>query len=368
MNRARLMASGYLTALLLCAALPVSAQVVIGGDHGDSSVDVDWSVLEKLGPSPTLADMLKKPAPARSPSELRAHRLATQAEESVVFRKLNPPKLHFKPAPAPQVQAQTTVVAKPLAAKPQPAMAAASPAPVPVKVGHPQPVKKAQAEPPALPPIVQPLPAKPALANPPPIAIPAPVPAPVVAQAKPVAAPPPPAPKPVPPPPAAAAPASAAPPAPAAIAAAPMPMPPALSALTPPPPPPQLAVVTPPPEPTPVRAAAPSDSVIAKPDLLTIIFPVDSSQLPAAAQNALTQLAQRMSRDDSMTLQLLAYADGDATNVSKARRMSLSRALEVRRVLMDLGVRSTRIEVRALGNKQEGNGPIDRVDALITSH
>ena len=75
-----------------------------------------------------------------------------------------------------------------------------------------------------------------------------------------------------------------------------------------------------------------------------------------------------MSRDDTMTLQLLAYADGDAANISKARRLSLSRAFEVRKVLMDFGVRSTRIEVRALGNKRDGNDPIDRVDALITAH
>ena len=115
-------------------------------------------------------------------------------------------------------------------------------------------------------------------------------------------------------------------------------------------------------------ASLSGDGVVDKGDILTILFAADDSQLPAGAQPALTSLAKRMSRDDSMTLQLLAYADGDASNISKARRLSLSRALEVRRVLMDMGVRSTRIEVRALGNKQDGTGPIDRVDALITSH
>jgi outer membrane protein OmpA-like peptidoglycan-associated protein len=74
-----------------------------------------------------------------------------------------------------------------------------------------------------------------------------------------------------------------------------------------------------------------------------------------------------MEKDESLSLQLLAYADGDEANASKARRLSLSRALEVRKYLMELGVRSTRIEVRALGNKVEGGGPADRVDAMFAS-
>ena len=43
--------------------------------------------------------------------------------------------------------------------------------------------------------------------------------------------------------------------------------------------------------------------------------------------------------------------------------MSLSRALAVRAYLIDQGVRSTRMDVRALGSKV-GDGPADRVDVL----
>jgi outer membrane protein OmpA-like peptidoglycan-associated protein len=121
------------------------------------------------------------------------------------------------------------------------------------------------------------------------------------------------------------------------------------------------------PAPTP-SSNTPVDGVIKRGDTLTVLFRPDENQLPNGATPALTQLAQRMSRDDSLTLQLLAYAEGDSSNISKARRLSLSRALEVRKVLMELGVRSTRIEVRALGNKHDGADPIDRVDALVTSH
>ena len=60
-----------------------------------------------------------------------------------------------------------------------------------------------------------------------------------------------------------------------------------------------------------------------------------------------------MKADDNARLQLLAYAAGAENESSKARRLSLSRALAVRSYLIAEGVRSTRIDVRALGNKTE---------------
>lgn len=50
-------------ALLGVAALPASAQVVIGGGSSAPSVEVDWSVLDNLGRQPNLADMLKADVP-----------------------------------------------------------------------------------------------------------------------------------------------------------------------------------------------------------------------------------------------------------------------------------------------------------------
>ena len=78
----------------------------------------------------------------------------------------------------------------------------------------------------------------------------------------------------------------------------------------------------------------------------------------------MTQLADRLAGDAVLQVQLLAYAEGDEDNASKARRLSLSRALAVRSYLIDQGVRSTRIEVRALGNKVP-EGPPDRVDVFV---
>lgn len=364
MNGARL-ASGAFAAFLLCSASPLGAQVVIGEDQPDPNVQVDWSVLERLGPSPTLPDMLKRQPPAKA-AELRANRAAADAENRVIFHKLN-----GEIAPSPQRQKSEPSTFKREVVQPLPTKARE---PADIKVSHleaakaPPPKPAVEAEvpalakaPSALPPIVQPLPAPSAVSA---VAVKQP-PAPAQVAEVP---PPKPAPQPLPPVPLPPVIAAAPPPAPAAttvVTPAPIPLPAPAAA---PEAPQQLATLVPPPTSSSATASLPTDGIIRKGDILTVLFHADENQLPSGAQSALTQLAQRMRRDDSLTLQLLAYADGDTSNISKARRLSLSRALEVRKVLMDLGVRSTRIEVRALGNKHDGDAPIDRVDAMITSH
>jgi outer membrane protein OmpA-like peptidoglycan-associated protein len=72
-----------------------------------------------------------------------------------------------------------------------------------------------------------------------------------------------------------------------------------------------------------------------------------------------------MSRDQALRIQLLAYAGQASDSASQARRLSLSRALAARSQLIEQGVRSTRIDVRALGNKSAG-GPTDRIDIIVS--
>ncbi len=72
-----------------------------------------------------------------------------------------------------------------------------------------------------------------------------------------------------------------------------------------------------------------------------------------------------MKTDEALRVQLLAYASAQSGSVSQARRLSLSRALAARSSLIDKGVKSTRIDVRALGNKSE-SGPADRIDIIVT--
>jgi outer membrane protein OmpA-like peptidoglycan-associated protein len=96
---------------------------------------------------------------------------------------------------------------------------------------------------------------------------------------------------------------------------------------------------------------------------IRVAFPTDSAEIPDAVKAQLDALAQKMASDDNMRVQLLAYASGTPETASRARRMSLSRALAVRSYLIKQGVRSTRMDVRALGNNVEGS-PADRVDII----
>jgi hypothetical protein len=67
---------------------------------------------------------------------------------------------------------------------------------------------------------------------------------------------------------------------------------------------------------------------------------------------------------DSATFNVVAYATGTPEDPSTARRLSLSRALAVRSVLMANGISSSRIYVRALG-AAGGDEPPDRVDLAV---
>ncbi len=93
----------------------------------------------------------------------------------------------------------------------------------------------------------------------------------------------------------------------------------------------------------------------------SLAFGSGSFELNNAARSQLDSIVSSMGSDENMRIQLQAYAEGDSNNASKARRLSLSRALQVRSYLIDKGVRSTRIDVRALGANVP-SGPADRVD------
>jgi outer membrane protein OmpA-like peptidoglycan-associated protein len=94
---------------------------------------------------------------------------------------------------------------------------------------------------------------------------------------------------------------------------------------------------------------------------LSISFAPDSADIPADSQAALDRLAEKMVADPNMRVQVMASASGTEETESKARRMSLSRGIQVRNYLYHKGVRSTRIDVRALGLK---GGGADRVDIV----
>jgi len=113
-----------------------------------------------------------------------------------------------------------------------------------------------------------------------------------------------------------------------------------------------------------IAALDPTEAPKAPGDAIQILFPADESLLPQGAQASLAAIATLLGQDETLRLQLKAYAGGGADAASHSRRLSLSRALSVRSELIEQGVRSTRIDVRALGNKSESRAK-DRVDIIL---
>lgn len=122
--------------------------------------------------------------------------------------------------------------------------------------------------------------------------------------------------------------------------------------------------VTAPPADTPASDAEHAAAPGSGPDFLVLRFPAGAAALPPEGEPPLARLAERLAGDETLRLRLKAYASGDSSSASQTRRLSLSRALTVRSFLIERGVRSTRIDLRALGDRTEEE-PADRVDVLV---
>jgi hypothetical protein len=96
---------------------------------------------------------------------------------------------------------------------------------------------------------------------------------------------------------------------------------------------------------------------------IRIVFPTELNEVPTEANAALDDLAGQMLADETMRIQIMCYASGTADTESKARRKSLARCINIRQYLFKKDVRTTRMDVRALGLKSEGQ-PADRVDIV----
>ena len=99
---------------------------------------------------------------------------------------------------------------------------------------------------------------------------------------------------------------------------------------------------------------------------VNVIFPPGAADLNTRAKKALDKVAITLKKNESIRMQLMAYAGEAKMSASKARRLSLSRALAIRSYLIEKGVRGTRIDVRALGNKTSSGLP-NRVDLRVIS-
>jgi hypothetical protein len=96
---------------------------------------------------------------------------------------------------------------------------------------------------------------------------------------------------------------------------------------------------------------------------IRIVFPSELNDVPPEANAALDDLASQMLADENMRIQIKCYASGTEETESKARRKSLARCINIRQYLFKKDVRTTRMDVRALGLKSEGQ-PADRVDIV----
>ncbi len=189
--------------------------------------------------------------------------------------------------------------------------------------------------------------------------------APVRVERKP--APPPPKPAPAPAEIAAAKPPEPAPPPPKSAAretAPPPPQPPPKTAAPAPKPPAEVAATTAVEETPPPRPASRPAAPVTAGQPMTVLFSPGDAQLSDEFAGALNQIADQIKDDERARLQLKAFAAGGSTSPSAARRLSLSRALAVRSFLIEAGLSSTKIDVRALGAKYE-SGPPDRVDVVV---
>ena len=151
-----------------------------------------------------------------------------------------------------------------------------------------------------------------------------------------------------------AKPAPAPPPAPVAIA----PAPPAVAVLAPPPPLPPVRPLPPPVIPEVPDAVGDASPI---PGGLRVTFGADKAELNPATVAALRGLGKRLAASPDADVNVFAYAAGAADDPSTPRRLSLSRALAARAVLMSENIASTRIYLRALGSTPS-QGPPDRVD------
>lgn len=344
---------------------PASAQVVIGDDR--PAVTVDQGVLDRLGTEKTLPDLflgrqVSSVTPSidsrqyrNTPSPTRAPVLLHRPLHKAVVRHIH----KAKPAAATVTKVAASVPVRVVEARNdggKPESDTPKPAEPAVKQAPPAPAATAA---------TVPAPPSEPIVTPPDAIAQAQAPAQAQAQAQaPAATRTDMAPMPItsrssPPP----AKLEAPPPPPAQIVTAPAPPAPPLAA--PPPPMPAAAAS---PAPTPLTPPPAQEARLPPPDGATsILFEKDQARLPDDARAILTQLAGRLAAETAMEVQLLAYAEGDENSASKARRLSLSRALAVRSFLIDQGVRSARIEVRALGNKVS-DGPSDRVDLVVQKH
>lgn len=318
-----------LAALLgFAATQPAAAQYYNTVGRADPSVIVDNSVLDQLGPPANIGNAPPPDGLTKTPSARRPTSYGGATGVGGAYGTLDkPPTSRLVAVPS-------------MPGRPVPKIGGGAPRSSATPPATPRVAPAAAAPPAAAPPA-----AAPVAAAPRPVPMPAPMPAPAPTNTTNTT------PAPLAPPPA--------PPAPPVVATIPAP---------PPAPPPVVSappVVAPAPPPAPISQVATAPAT-APSSAGRLMFEGGSAVLSASAREELDSLATRLNGNEQR-LKVVAYAAGQANNASQARRLSLSRALAVRSYLIDKGIRSTRIDVQAMGAPENATGAVDRVDLSLAS-
>ena len=118
-----------------------------------------------------------------------------------------------------------------------------------------------------------------------------------------------------------------------------------------------------PPPPVPVNDDAPGVATPLPGGGIRVTFGPDRQDLNPATVDAIRAYGAAVRGNDTTALNVMAYAGGKSDDPSTPRRLSLARALAARAVLINDGIPSARIYVRALGTGP-ADEPADRVDVM----
>jgi outer membrane protein OmpA-like peptidoglycan-associated protein len=120
------------------------------------------------------------------------------------------------------------------------------------------------------------------------------------------------------------------------------------------------------PPPTHTRTPASNPEADSGSKLGVVLFAPNATDPSVSALQSAKSLAGSLLAEGSSRVQLLAFGGQRGEKTSDTRRLSLKRALIVRQILIDNGVPSERIDVRAMGGADD-DGPLDRVDVFLKS-
>jgi len=111
-------------------------------------------------------------------------------------------------------------------------------------------------------------------------------------------------------------------------------------------------------------AAPPAPARVPLPPPVRLVFEEGKTDLTPEDEAAIRDLARAIPAPEADSVNVVAYAAGKPDDPSTARRVSLSRGIAVRTVLMASGVPSAQIYVRAMGANGSGS-PADRVELTV---